>query len=284
MQHRQMNQTRPLPKAVLLLLLIAALSACGSVAKINDDQLSKAQKSENNQVSGYIVESDGATPVYNATIALLGKRADAFIERTEVLHPCISPSKPNVNFVCSKEDGSFNLDVSKIEEFPVTISIEKEDEIKEITLTKEDISRGIGSIAMISESDYLKDKVAVVMDFYNPIQEIQKLLGENNGSTQEVALQLMNEYQNLYQISNETSEVSYPTFYSLFQDEDKDGVADIFKYDVVYINSRQQSDISLLDQSLRTKLLDYISKGGQLHVTEWTVELEKAEPSLDQYI
>lgn len=121
------------------------------------------------------------------------------------------------------------------------------------------------------------------MDFYNPIKEIQKFVSENDGDTQAVALQLMNEYQNLYQISNEKSEVTYPTFYSLFVDADKDGEADIFKYDAVYINSRQQSDISQLDENLRAQLLDYISRGGNLHVTEWTVELEQ-EPSLDQYI
>jgi len=262
---------------------MAALAACGSVAKVNDNQLAQISEASKHHVSGFLVESDGATPVYNATIALLGKRAGDFIQRAETLQPCISPAKPNINFVCSKEDGSFNLDVSQIKDFPVTISIEKEDEIQEIALNKQDLDNGLGTITLNTKPAHIKDKVAVVMDFYNPIKEIQKMVKEVDGDTQAVALQLMNEYQNLFQISNTESDVSYPTFYSLFADADKDGQADIFKYDVVYINSRQQSDISLLDQSLRAQLLDYISKGGVLNVTEWTVELEQ-EPSLDQYI
>jgi len=282
-QHHKSQDLKSLPRYILLLLLIAALSACGSVAKVNDNQLALASDANQAHVSGYLVESDGATPVYNATIAILGKRADDFIKRAETIQPCISPAKPNINFVCSKADGSFDLDVSQIQEFPLTISIEKEDEIQEISLSKQDLANGLGTIAMNPASKPVKDKVAVVMDFYNPIKEIQKLVSEVNGDTQAVAMQLMNEYQHLFQISDTESDVSYPSFYSLFVDADKDGQADIFKYDVVYINSRQQSDISLLDQSLRTQLLDYISKGGVLNVTEWTVELEQ-EPSLDQYI
>ena len=282
--HDEIERLKTLPRYILLLLLLAALTACGSVARVNDNQLAEISKvSEQQKVSGFIVESDGATPVYNATIAILGKKAEQFIQRAENMQPCISPAKPNINFVCSKEDGSFNLDVSQIRDFPVTITIEKEDEIQEIALSENDLKSGLGTIAMISKSSRIKDKVAVVMDFYNPIKEIQKFVSENNGDTQAVALQLMNEYQNLFQISDDNSEVTYPTFYSLFVDADKNGEADIFNYDVVYINSRQQSDISLLDESLRAQLLDYISKGGKLNVTEWTVEMQQ-EPSLDQYI
>lgn len=282
--HKSTQELKSMPRVVLLLLLIAALSACGSMTKVNDNQLGQMeQASQKAQISGYIVENDGATPVYNATIALLGKRANSFIERAEPMQPCISPAKPNINFVCSKADGSFNLDVSQIKEFPVTISIEKEDEIQEITLNEKDLNRDLGSIAISLNPAIAKDKVAVVMDFYNPIKEIQKFVSENNGDTQAITLQLMNEYQDLFQISNEESNVSYPSFYSLFADADKDGEADIFKYDVVYINSREQSDIGMLDESLRATLLNYISQGGDLRVTEWTVELEQ-EPSLDQYI
>lgn len=283
-RQNERQEIKSIPRVVLLLLLMAALSACGSVAKVSDTQLGQISKSgKQTQVSGFVVESDGATPVYNATIALLGKRAESFIQRAEPMQPCISPAKPNINFVCSKADGSFNLDVSQIQEFPVRISIEKEDEIQEISLSEQDLKNGLGSIAISLQPSITKEKVAVVMDFYNPIKEIQKFVRENDGDSQAVTLQLMNEYQDLFQISNDESDVTYPSFYSLFVDADKNGEADIFNYDVVYINSRQQSDISLLDESLRAKLLDYISRGGNLHVTEWTVELEQ-EPSLDQYI
>lgn len=284
-QPNETKEFKSIPRVVLLLLLMAALTACGSVAKVNDNQLAEIVKaSKQANVSGFIVESDGATPVYNATIAVLGKRAEAFIKRAETAQPCISPAKPNINFVCSKADGSFNLDVSQIREFPVTISIERDDEIQEIALTEKDIRNNLGAIAMTPEPANVKEKVAVVMDFYNPIKEVQKFISQNQGDTQAVALQLMTEYQNLFQINSKDSEVSYPSFYSLFVDGDNDGKADIFNYDVVYINSRQQSDISLLDETLREKLLDFLTNGGNLQITEWTVELEQEEPSLDQYI
>jgi hypothetical protein len=129
-----------------------------------------------------------------------------------------------------------------------------------------------------------KDKVAVVMDFYNPIEEVQEFLQDNPSQLQSVKLQLMNEYESLYEISDDSHDIFYPTFYSLFIDNDKDGEADLFQYDVVYINCREQSDIAQLDESLRKQLLKFINNGGELNVTEWSVELQQEEQTPDQYI
>lgn len=284
MQYQDHSSNKSFPRVILLVLLLVSLYACSTAPAVNT--IAQSTNSETGKagaiISGYIVESDGATPLYDATVAVLSEQPAAVADTNG--KSCPTPAKPHVIYTCTNEDGSFSLDLSKVREFPVTITIEKLDEIQEITLNLDDLNTDLGTITMMADVPASKEKVAVVMDFYNPLQDIQEFLSANPSQTQDVKLQLMNEYQNLYEINSDGRDISYPTFYSLFIDADNNGKADIFNYDVVYINSRQQSDLAQLDQSLRKQLLDYISAGGNLYITEWTVELEKQEPSLDQYI
>jgi len=285
MQYNNQSKFHSLPRIILLILLIVMLNACSTISSVH---LTSALQIEDasqagTTISGYIVENDGATPVYGATVAILANELSTKFTIASKEN-CTSPSKPHVNYACSNEDGSFTLDLSQVHEFPVTISIEKLDEIQEITLSLNDFNSDIGLITMAPEAIELKEKVAVVMDFYNPLDDIQGFLNANPSQTHEVKLQLMSEYQSLFKIDSDDSDIAYPTFFSLFNDADNDGKPDINNYDVVYINSRQQSDIELLDQSIRKELLKFMSKGGYLFITEWTVELELEEPSLDQYI
>ena len=284
MQYNNQSKFNTLPRIILLILLIVMLSACGAMSSVHQTttlQIKNASQT-GTVISGYIIESDGATPVYGATVAVLANELS--IQSTASKETCTSPSKPHVNFTCSNEDGSFSLDLAQARKFPVTISIEKLDEIQEITLSLNDLNSDIGMVTLAPEVVEHKEKVAVVMDFYNPLDDIQSFLNANPSQTREVKLQLMNEYQNLFKIDSADSDITYPTFFSLFNDADEDGKPDIFNYDVVYINSRQQSDIALLDQSIRAELLNFMTNGGNLFITEWTVELEQEEPSVDQYI
>jgi hypothetical protein len=284
MQNDNQPNFRSLPRVILLVFLMAALYACSTASSMHaaPETTLSGKSSTDASVSGYVVESDGVTPLYNATVAVLGSHLAVVggVNNTS----CPTPAKPHVSFTCTREDGSFSLDMSQVREFPVTITIEKLDEIREITLDLDDLNSGIGTLAMIRKDTQPKEKVAVVMDFYNPLQEIQEFLNANPSQTQDVKLQLMNEYQNLFEINGEGRDITYPTFYSLFIDADNNGQADIYNYDVVYINSRQKSDIALLDQSIRQQLVNFISNGGNLYITEWSVQLETEEPSLDQYI
>jgi len=285
MQSNNQSKFNSYPRIILLILLIVMLNACGTISSVHQTTALKitGAAQSGTTITGYIIESDGATPVYGATVAVLVNKlsTQSTIAHKEI---CTSPSKPHVNYACSSEDGFFTLDLSQVREFPVTLSIEKLDEIQEITLSLNDFNSDIGMIAMAPEAIELKEKVAVVMDFYNPLDDIKGFLSANPSQTHEVKLQLMNEYQSLFKIDSGDSDITYPTFFSLFNDADSDGKPDIFNYDVVYINSKQQSDIALLDQSIRKELLNFLSRGGNLYITEWTVELEQEEPSLDQYI
>lgn len=285
MQYNDQSKFNSFPRIILLILLVSILNACGAISAVHQSNALKLKDATQTgtTISGYIIESDGATPVFGATVAVLTNElsGQSAIASKDM---CTSPSMPHVNYTCSNEDGSFTLDLAKIREFPVTISIEKLDEIQEITLALNDFNSDIGMIALAPEVIDAKDKVAVVMDFYNPLDDIQGFLNANPSQTHEVKLQLMSEYQSLFKIDSSDTDITYPTFFSLFNDEDSDGKPDIYNYDVVYINSRQQSDIALLDQSLRKELLNFMNNGGSLFITEWTVELEQEEPSLDQYI
>jgi hypothetical protein len=127
-----------------------------------------------------------------------------------------------------------------------------------------------------------KAHVAIVLDFYDPYTDIMNKLKLDYPFTQSVRLELMSEYIKVYEIDEENNDIAYPTFYSLFQDQDNDGQADIHKYTEVYINSQTKSDIDLLDKSLRRVLLQYIANGGTLYVTEWSFQF--VEPDIDQYI
>lgn len=284
MQYSNQSKFSSFPRIILLILLVVMLSACGAISSVHQSTGLKIKDASQTGtiISGYIIESDGATPVFGATVAVLANNLST--KTTPSKETCTSPSKPHVNYACSNEDGSFTLDLAQVREFPVTISIEKLDDIQEITLSLNDFNSDIGMIALAPEAIELKEKVAVVMDFYNPLDDIQSFLNANPSQTHEVKLQLLNEYQSLFKIDSDGTDITYPTFFSLFNDMDNDGKPDIYNYDVVYINSRQQSDIALLDQSLRKELLNFMSNGGNLFITEWTVELEQEEPSLDQYI
>ena len=74
----------------------------------------------------------------------------------------------------------------------------------------------------------------------------------------------------------------FPKFASLFEDWDGDHQIDLYKYDIIYINSRNSKDIASLSKEKRKELLKFISRGGQLFITEWKFELP--EVPLDQYI
>jgi hypothetical protein len=266
-----------------LILFALITTACSAIpTEYTTANVASSETGKSQTLHGYIMDSDGVTPLYDATVAILAEQTQLPVKKAN--KSCPTPAKPHIVYTCTNEDGSFNLDLSEVHAFPVTLSIEKLDEIREITVTRDALNAELGTIALLADENTTKEKVAVVMDFYNPLQDIQEFLNANPSQTQEVKLQLMNEYQNLYEINSEDREISYPTFYSLFTDSDNDGKADIFNYDVVYINSRQKSDIGQLDQSLRKQLLNYISGGGNLYITEWTVELQKEEPSPDEFI
>ncbi|MGD8566590.1 MAG: hypothetical protein PVJ39_00695 [Gammaproteobacteria bacterium] len=286
MPYQIKNPLAVLGRIIAVGVLVSSVNACSTVSMVNEDAATQASNIEKNpaSVSGFVVDTDGVTPIYGATVAVVSTdTADAKTFRGDSDH-CATPAEPHQSYTCTREDGSFTVNISAASEFPVTVRIENGSNTHEITINRDDVNSDLGVVVMSQQTVANKDKVAVVMDFYNPVDQIKEFLDDNPSQLQSVKLQLMNEYESLYQISSDKQDVSYPTFYSLFIDGDKNGKPDIFNYDVVYINSRDESDIAQLDESIRKQLLAFINNGGQLYVTEWTVEMEQEEPGADQYI
>jgi len=150
------------------------------------------------------------------------------------------------------------------------------------SLTHNDVNTDIETTSIKPEKSAAKEKVGIVMDFYNLYEDILNKLESKSASSQNVEIQIKSQYKDIYNINVDQSQVTFPTFYSLFVDADKDGKADIHNYDTVYINSRSESDIALLDTKIKRALLRYINNGGNLFITEWNIEL--LESDLDQYI
>lgn len=286
MPYQITNPLTILGRIIAVGVLVGSINACSTVSMGNEHADPRAANVESRSaiVSGFVVESDGVTPIYDAAVSVLA--ADATDDPKSIRvdgDNCTAPAKPHAGFTCTREDGSFTVNIAA-GQFPATLRIAKGNEIRDITINHEQINSDLGKIAISGQNTANKEKVAVVMDFYNPVEEIKEFLNDDPSQMQSVKLQLMNQYESLYQISSDKQDVSYPTFYSLFVDEDNNGKPDIFNYDVVYINSRDQSDIAQLDVSIRKQLLAFINNGGQLYVTEWTVEMEQDEAGADQYI
>jgi hypothetical protein len=287
MPYQITNPLIVLGRIIAVCVLVGSINACSNLSMVNEHAGPRAANVENSPatVSGFVVETDGATPIYGASITVLNTVAAS--DPKNNLNDgdnCAKQAKPHPGFTCTREDGSFTVNIAAASQFPVTLHIAKGNDMREITIDQDQINSDLGMVAISEQNAANKEKVAVVMDFYNPVDEIKEFLSDNPSQMQSVKLQLMNQYESLYQISSDKQDVSYPTFYSLFVDQDKNGKPDIFNYDVIYINSRDQSDIAELDISIRKQLLAFINNGGQLYVTEWTVEMEQEEPGADQYI
>ena len=264
-------------RIIFIILFISSVTACGSMAN------KPAMSSESDKsITGYLVQSDGVTPLAGATISIATPhKVQIAIAPSE--GNCAEPSIDFHTYACSVEDGSFTLPMNDLKDFPLTLSIEFNNQRQIITLAADKITANMGRLAF-SPNTEAKEKVAIVLDFYNPFEDIRELLEDDSTDIQAAKHQLLNEYQNIYNISNETSDISFPTFYSLFIDEDMDGKADIHNYETLYINSRSQSDIALLEQSLKNELAEFIANGGNLYITEWRIEMEVVEPGPDQFI
>lgn len=264
-------------RIIFIILIISFTSACSSIA----NKAVITAKSEHS-IQGYLVQSDGVTPIAGATISVATPhKVQIAIAPSD--GNCAEPSVDFHTYTCTMEDGSFSLLLNDIKNIPLTLSVELNNQRQEISIGSKSKAVDMGTLSFAPNVES-KEKVAIVLDFYNPFEDIRELLEEDSTDIQAAKHQLINEYQNIYNISNETSDISFPTFYSLFIDEDMDGKADIHNYETLYINSRSQGDIALLEQSLKNELAEFIANGGNLYITEWRIELEVVEPGPDQFI
>lgn len=248
------------------------------------------------RISGKVLGEDGKTPVSAATIYIANYNAHTSVDAlsskrmindislnslSSAVSPCAKPIESYITLACSRADGSFELTIPQITQLPLPLIFIKDGKKVEIAIDLNDLGTNIGTVAFdIPEPHH--DNIAIVLDLFNPYEDIRNQLKTRQFNSQSAFLDLSKQLSEVFDIDDSKAEISFPNLQSLFEDDDKDGKIDIFNYDIVYINSQNQADIAKLDKPKKQILLKYISRGGQLYITEWTIELP--EIPLDQYI
>ena len=297
-------------KGMALLGIILLSSACASTMSSSHEKTNSTQDRLNSvvahsvshneptlisqRISGKVLDDDGKTALAGATIYIAndkldstqkaGKKMIADLSLSELPTtslPCARPVESYSAFACSQGDGSFELTIPQISQLPLSLTFVKGDKKVNVDIDLNDLGTNIGIVAF-DFPEPQRNNVAIVLDLFNPYDDIRNQLKTRQLSADTVFLDLTKQLSEVFDISDPNSDVTFPDLQSLFEDTDNDGKIDIFNYDVVYLNSRNESDIAKLDKVKKQVLLQYISRGGQLYVTEWTIELP--EIPLDQYI
>lgn len=248
------------------------------------------------RISGKVLGDDGKTPLEGATVYIAnynpvdssnkqGKRMINDMSLSSLssssLTTCEKPVEAVIAMACSRFDGSFELTIPQISQLPLPLVFIKDGKKVEVAIDLNDLGTNIGTVAFdFPEPQH--SNVAIVLDLFNPYEDIRSQLKTRQFNAETAFLDLTKQLSDVFNITDNNTEISFPDLQSLFEDSDKDGNIDIFNYDVVYINSRNQADVAKLDKAKKQALLKYISRGGQLYITEWTIELP--EIPLDQYI
>ena len=95
MQFNIQSRFYSLPRIIISSLLMVMLNACGTTSSIHQSTAMKikAASQAGTTITGYITESDGATPVYGATVAVLTKELPTQATLIASKENCTAPSK-----------------------------------------------------------------------------------------------------------------------------------------------------------------------------------------------
>lgn len=321
MNHKKTNLRQNFGYSILVGSLFLSLLACTSKPVILDSNpvvlsnpptsLIEFSTTKNNSISGIIVDSVDSTPLVGITVYIADSHSglhSGLQEGTKKIFKrsandlslssigpdvdsksCQKPIEPYIAYTCTNYWGAFYLNIANLRELPLRLKITNQRNTQEITLSLNDIGTNLGKIKLSpnasADSGMIKQKIAIVTDLLNPYREIQNSLSSEdieNIDLESMKLEIAEGFYELYEVDAENSLIEFPSFESLFSDKDKDQKADINNYEVVYINSLEEADISNLSDEYKRMLIDYVSKGGELYITSWSFELQ--EPGIDSYI
>jgi hypothetical protein len=307
--HTSHSQVRNIIKGISAVTITLALSACANITNVSvqhtpdtkgKETASPAEPSPTGvlaqRLQGKLLDVDGITPVAGATVYIVNPKAPpakhmlnglslkstAQLSSTSVKQQnCAAPTEPYFAYACTRRDGSFELVVNQVQQLPLPITFIKGENKVSINLGLNDLDSDIGDVAFAIPEE-AQQKIAIVLDFFNPYEDIKHQLKTGHYDMRDAFREISNQMVQMFDLDKTKSKVMFPKFASLFEDLDGDQQIDLYKYDIVYINSRNSKDISSLSKEKRKELLKYISRGGQLYITEWKIELP--EVPLDQYI
>jgi len=277
--------------------LLASLAITGC-ATVQPDKIQQALQDDTEtssqvfaqHIRGKLLDIDGKTPVAGATVYIAQNKAVikqrmlsgiSLSTSSTASQSCVHPEVPYSAYACTRADGSFDLTITNVAKLPLPVIFSKGEHRISINLDLNDLGTDIGEVAF-DLPENLQQKIAIVLDFFNPYEDIKHQLKTGHYDMREAFRNISNQMVHMFDLDKTKSKVLFPAFASLFEDWDGDNQIDLYKYDIIYINSGNSKDIAGLSKDKREALLKFISRGGQLFITEWKFELPEIPP--DQYI
>jgi len=248
-------------------------------------------------VSGHVLLADGFTPANNVTVYVpnVNAKSPLFINeltlssKSSSEHACEKPLAPYLSFTCTDVNGQFKLPVTRLSNLPLSITVQSNEETVSTAISLSELGSDIGAITLIDRQAFGaqkhdKDRIAIVFDLLDPYEEINRTLAENDISPDLIRIEMLQDFYDIYEINEKKSDVKVTTLQELVKDQNRDKLADIADYDVIFINCRNEDDIANLNTTIRKELLKFVSNGGELFITSWSFQLEKPELNLNDYI
>jgi hypothetical protein len=194
---------------------------------------------------------------------------------------CKKPSEPFVSFACTDAKGRFSLWITDVSVLPLPVKFEHEHNAMQTQLSLSDLGGEIGTITF-EQAHKGKSKIAIVIDIFSPYEPMSHGTGADSLQLNLIEAQFEEQFAEMYELNDDDYDVEFMPMASLFEDKDKNDQLDIFDFNIVYLISRNDEELSGLSKDNKNVLLDFISKGGELFVTTLSVEAE--DPSLDEFI
>jgi len=262
---------------------------------VNSSKISSS--SDTPFVSGHILLADNFTPANNVTVYIPNVNAKTPLFINELVlsssssaeRSCEKPLAPYISFTCTDVNGHFKLPVTKFSSPPLSITVQSNEVTVSTAISLSEIGSDIGAITLIDREalgaqKHDKDRIAIVFDLLDPYEEINRTLAENDISPDLIRIEMLQNFYDIYEINENKSDVKVTTLQELVKDQNRDKLADIADFDVIFINCRNEDDIANLNATIRKELLKFVSNGGELFITSWSFQLEKPKFNLNDYI
>jgi len=247
-----------------------------------------SEPTQKSTVSGKLVSYDGKTPIANALVYVVGQpnalnsriatslysASSLNVEAEEpmidsIATECGVAPEDSLASTCTNADGSYNLDI-ETDTKDLMIKFEKGAFTAEQKITLQDTGSSQAGVTELSDTVLQSvPKMVVIEGSYDSIELILAKLGlaSTDAKTGEIT-------ESEFDLWNSTD--------NLFVDNNNDGKADIYDYEIVFFNCGQNGLSWLMDDSKRQILKDYISKGGRIYVSDQAYDI--VEQTFPEYI
>lgn len=251
-------------------------------------------------VTGKLTAPDGSTPISGATV-YVGKplqqsqnQTAAYLSAGSFQVKCKAPSVDYKAYTCTNADGSFELDIEVSKE-KIKVYMFKGSFYTSVTINVPN-----GETAEVGEVKFGEDSVemAVVTGSFDRMEDILAKAGYGeigSGGRLILGTETFDLYDGDFGLPEE-----YPSMQDLFADNDGDGKADLFNYDLIFIDCgaseepisagaslvHSHSHATVAYNTLSVDEVDalkqFITQGGTLYATDWAYDF--VEQTFPEYI